>query len=37
MAHSGFDSPSMVGADANYYNLAYWQILPQQNDNNDTP
>jgi hypothetical protein len=25
-------SPNAVGADTNYYNLAYWRILPQGND-----
>jgi hypothetical protein len=29
LASSGFKSPPVVGADANYYNLAYWKILPQ--------
>ena len=29
LAHSGFQSPKAVGADANYYNRAYWYILPQ--------
>lgn len=31
LAVSGFQSPNTVGADANYYNRAYWQILPQEN------
>ena len=30
-ASSGFESPSVMGADANYYNLAYWKIIPQGN------
>ena len=28
-ASSGFESPPVVGTDANYYNRAYWKILPQ--------
>ena len=28
-AGSGFEAPKVVGADSNYYNLAYWKILPQ--------
>lgn len=32
-ANSGFESPKTVGADANYFNLAHWHILPQGNDN----
>ncbi|KAJ7389704.1 hypothetical protein OS493_029603 [Desmophyllum pertusum] len=28
-ASSGFEAPSVVGADANYYNRAYWKIIPQ--------
>ena len=31
-ASSGFESPSCVGADANYYNRAYWKIIPQGGD-----
>ena len=30
-ASSGFEAPKVVGADSNYYNLAYWKILPQGN------
>ena len=26
---SGFQAPSVVGTDANYYNRAYWKISPQ--------
>ena len=26
------EAPSVVGADANYYNRAYWKIIPQGND-----
>ena len=26
---SGFESPKVVGADANYYNRAHWKITPQ--------
>ena len=26
---SGFQAPSVFGADANYYNRAYWKIIPQ--------
>ena len=29
LASSGFESPKCVGADANYYNRAYWKILKQ--------
>ncbi|ERT03546.1 lectin domain protein, partial [Lyngbya aestuarii BL J] len=29
---SGFESPKIVGADANYYNRALW-IIHQQGDN----
>ena len=29
LEHSGFTSPKVVGADANYYNRAYWKILYQ--------
>jgi hypothetical protein len=28
LASSGFASPNVVGADANYYNRAYWKIIP---------
>ena len=28
-ASSGFEAPNVVGADANYYNRAYWKIIPQ--------
>ena len=28
-AASGFEAPPVVGADANYYNRAYWKIIPQ--------
>jgi hypothetical protein len=28
LASSGFASPNVVGADANYYNRAYWKIVP---------
>ena len=31
LAHSGYQSPKAVGADANYYNRAYWYILRQSN------
>ena len=31
LAHSGFQSPNVVGADANYYNRALWRILRQSN------
>ena len=31
LAHSGYQSPKVVGADANYYNRAYWHILCQSN------
>ena len=27
-ASSGFKAPAVVGADANYYNRAYWKIIP---------
>jgi hypothetical protein len=30
-ASSGFESPNVVGADANYYNRALWKIIPQGN------
>ena len=26
---SGFQAPSVLGTDANYYNRAYWKIIPQ--------
>ena len=26
---SGFEAPAVVGTDANYYNRAYWRIIPQ--------
>jgi len=29
LASSGFQSPHVVGADANYYNRAYWRLVPQ--------
>ena len=29
---SGFEAPCVVGADANYYNRAYWKIIPQGDD-----
>ncbi|MGK7941324.1 MAG: hypothetical protein AB4062_14475 [Crocosphaera sp.] len=32
-ASSGFESPDIVGADANYYNRALWKIIPKNNDN----
>ena len=28
LASSGFASPNVVGADANYYNRAYWKMVP---------
>ncbi|XP_068721770.1 uncharacterized protein [Montipora capricornis] len=28
-ASSGFEAPGVVGADANYYNRAYWKLLKQ--------
>jgi hypothetical protein len=28
LASSGFASPNVVGADANYYNRALWKIIP---------
>jgi hypothetical protein len=28
LASSGFESPKVVGADSNYYNLALWKIIP---------
>jgi hypothetical protein len=28
LASSGFESPKVVGADSNYYNLALWKITP---------
>lgn len=31
-ASSGFESPAVVGADANYYNLALWKIIPEGGD-----
>ena len=31
-ASSGFQAPAVVGADANYYNRAYWKIIPQGDD-----
>ncbi|MBE9209069.1 lamin tail domain-containing protein [Nostoc sp. LEGE 06077] len=31
LASSGFESPNVVGADANYYNLALWKIIPNGN------
>ena len=31
LADSGYQSPIVVGADANYYNRAYWHILRQKN------
>ena len=32
LASSGFQAPPVVGADANYYNRAYWKIIPQGGD-----
>ena len=32
LASSGFQAPSVFGADANYYNRAYWKIIPQGGD-----
>lgn len=29
-SHSGFESPSVVGADANYYNRAYYRIVKKR-------
>ncbi|CAB4025744.1 Hypothetical predicted protein [Paramuricea clavata] len=29
LARSGFEAPKCVGADADYYNRAYWKIEPQ--------
>ena len=26
---TGFEAPNVVGTDANYYNRAYWKIIPQ--------
>ncbi len=31
-ASSGFESPDILGTDANYYNRALWKIIPQKND-----
>ncbi len=31
-ASSGFEAPSVLGADSNYYNRAYWKIIPQGDD-----
>ncbi len=31
LASSGFESPKVVGADANYYNRAIWKIIPSGN------
>ncbi|MEC4816880.1 MAG: lamin tail domain-containing protein, partial [Scytonema sp. PMC 1069.18] len=28
LASSGFESPKVVGTDANYYNRALWKIIP---------
>ena len=28
-ASSGYEAPSVLGADANYYNRAYWKLLKQ--------
>lgn len=33
LSSSGFESPKMVGADANYYNRAYFTIVPQDSGN----
>lgn len=33
LSHSGFQSPQVLGADANYYNRALWYILLQSNGN----
>lgn len=30
LSSSGFKSPNVVGADANYYNLAYWRLTKQR-------
>ena len=32
LASSGFESPNVVGADANYYNRAYWKIIGTKTD-----
>ena len=32
LASSGFQAPPVLGADANYYNRAYWKIIPQGDD-----
>ena len=32
LCNSGFEAPSCVGADANYYNRAYWKLEPQGED-----
>ena len=32
LASSGFQAPPVLGADANYYNQAYWKIIPQGDD-----
>ena len=29
LSFSGYEAPNVVGADANYYNRAYWKIIPQ--------
>ena len=29
---AGFQAPSVLGTDANYYNRAYWKIIPQVGD-----
>ena len=36
-ASSGFESPNVVGADANYYNRALWQMIDLSGDNSDQP
>ena len=30
-ASTGFQAPAVLGADANYYNRAYWKFIPQFN------
>ena len=29
-ASSGFQAPAVLGTDANYYNRAYWKLIPQR-------
>ena len=31
LASSGFEAPAVIGADANYYNRAYWRFVPRGN------